>query len=153
VVVACGDSSHGFKHAAGGRERLAQIVVGEPTFCARISCEPTRFPCEPTRTGRPGPRARPCHTEAMSEPVLPMSTLDTLPQGLPEGSVISRSAVLASRHHATPGEARDALAEWAQRCEYDAVVGVRFVATAERLNPGEGTTSTLWAAYGTAIGW
>jgi uncharacterized protein YbjQ (UPF0145 family) len=94
-----------------------------------------------------------CHTEAMSEPVLPMSTLDTLPQGLPEGRVISRSGVLASRHHSTPGEARDALADWAQRCGYDAVVGVRFAATPERLLPGEGTTETYWAAYGTAIGW
>jgi hypothetical protein len=27
------------------------------------------------------------------------------------------------------------------------------VATAERLNPGEGVTKTEWAAYGTAIGW
>ena len=82
-----------------------------------------------------------------------MSTLDTLPQGMPEGCVIVRSGVLASRHHPTPGEARDALAEWAQRSGYDAVVGVRIVATAERLNPGEGTTKTEWAAYGTAIGW
>jgi uncharacterized protein YbjQ (UPF0145 family) len=82
-----------------------------------------------------------------------MSTTDTLPQGLPEDCVINRSAVLASRHHPTPGEARDALAEWAQRCNYDAVVGVRYTATAERLNPGEGTTRVEWAAYGTAIGW
>ena len=90
----------------------------------------------------------------MSEPpVLPMSTTDTLPQGLPKDHVINRSGILTSRGHPNPGTARDALAEWAQTCNYDAVVGVRFVATAERLNPGEGTTEVKWAAYGTAIGW
>ena len=89
----------------------------------------------------------------MSEPVLPLSTTEALQCGLPTGAVINRSTVLASRHHPTPGEAKDGLAEWAQRCGYDAVVGVRFVATAERLLPGEGTTETKWAAYGTAIGW
>ena len=89
----------------------------------------------------------------MSEPVLPMSTTDTLPQGLPEDRVINRFTILASRNHLSPGSARDALAEWAQRADYDAVVGVRFVATAERVNPGEGTTEVKWAAYGTAIGW
>jgi uncharacterized protein YbjQ (UPF0145 family) len=82
-----------------------------------------------------------------------MSTMDTLPQGIPQDHVVNRSAVLASRHHATPGEARDALAQWALKCEYDAVVGVRFVATAERLLVGEETTEVKWAAYGTAIGW
>ena len=82
-----------------------------------------------------------------------MSTMDTLPQGIPQDHVINRSAVLTSRHHPTPGEARDALAQWAQRCNYNAVVGVRFVATAERLLPGEETTEVKWAAYGTAIGW
>jgi uncharacterized protein YbjQ (UPF0145 family) len=90
----------------------------------------------------------------MSEPpVLPMSTTDALPQGLPKDHVINRSGILTSRGHPNPGTARDALAEWAQTCNYDAVVGVRFVATAERLNPGEATTEVKWAAYGTAIGW
>src|SRR5215470_20108296 len=65
----------------------------------------------------------PCHTGAMSEPVLPMATTDALPQGLQQG-VVNRCAVLTSRHHPTPGEARDALAEWADRCNYNAVVGV-----------------------------
>jgi uncharacterized protein YbjQ (UPF0145 family) len=88
----------------------------------------------------------------MSEPVLPMATTDALPQGLQQGA-IKRCAVLTSRHHPTPGEARDALAEWAQRCNYNAVVGVRLVATAEIDRPGEHTTETVWAAYGTAIGW
>jgi len=79
--------------------------------------------------------------------------MDTLPHGLPHECVINRSTVLASRHHPTPGEARNALAEWALRSNYNAVVGVRFVATAERLLPGEETTEVKWAAYGTAIGW
>src|SRR5258708_34654686 len=90
----------------------------------------------------------------MSEPpVLPMSTTDTLPQGLPKDHVINRSGILTSRGHPNHGTARDALAEWAQTCNYDAGVGVRFVATAERLNPGEGTTEVKWAASGTATGW
>jgi uncharacterized protein YbjQ (UPF0145 family) len=89
----------------------------------------------------------------MPEPVIPMSTTDTLPQGLPEGRVINRAAVLTSRGHANPGTARDALADWAQRSNYNAVVGVRFVATSEVLSPGEITTEDRWAAYGTAIGW
>jgi sarcosine oxidase len=53
VVVAGGDSGHGFKHAAGVGELLAQIVAGEPTFCATDFMDPARFACEPTRTGRP----------------------------------------------------------------------------------------------------
>jgi hypothetical protein len=82
-----------------------------------------------------------------------MATTDTLPQGLPQNCVINRCGVLASRHHSTPGEARDALAEWAERCNYQAVVGVRYLATAEIALPGEHTTEVKWAAYGTAIGW
>ena len=81
-----------------------------------------------------------------------MVTTDALPQGLQQGAV-NRCAVLTSRHHTTPGEARDALAEWAQRGNYDAVVGVRLVATPEVNRPGVQTTETVWAAYGTAIGW
>ena len=53
VVVAGGDSGHGFKHAAGIGELLAQIVIGEPAYCAADFLDPARFPCEPTRTGLP----------------------------------------------------------------------------------------------------
>jgi uncharacterized protein YbjQ (UPF0145 family) len=82
-----------------------------------------------------------------------MSTTDTLPEGLPQGCVINRTAIMTSRNHNTPGDARDGLAEWAQKCNYNAVVGVRLLATAELINPGDDTTDTKWAAYGTAIGW
>ena len=43
VVVAGGDSGHGFKHAAGVGELLAQIVAGEPPFCATDFLDPRRF--------------------------------------------------------------------------------------------------------------
>ena len=44
VVVAGGDSGHGFKHAAGIGELLAQIVAGEPLYCAADFMDPARFP-------------------------------------------------------------------------------------------------------------
>jgi sarcosine oxidase len=44
VVVAGGDSGHGFKHAAGIGELLAQIVTGERPYCATDFLNPARFP-------------------------------------------------------------------------------------------------------------
>jgi len=89
----------------------------------------------------------------MSETIIPMSTTDTLPQGLPDGYVINRAAVLTSRGHPNPGSARDALAEWAARSNFHAVVGVRLVATPEITAPEDVVTEVKWAAYGTAIAW
>ena len=89
----------------------------------------------------------------MSHPVIPMSTTDTLPQAPEQDHVINRATVLTSRGHPDPGSARNALAEWAQRSNFDAVVGVRFLATPEILAPEEVRTEVKWAAYGTAIGW
>jgi len=43
VVVAGGDSGHGFKHAAGIGELLAQIVTGEPPYCQAGFLDPARF--------------------------------------------------------------------------------------------------------------
>lgn len=86
-------------------------------------------------------------------PVIPMTTTDSLPPALQDGREINRATILTSRGHPNPGTARDALAEWAQKCNYDAVVGVRLVATAEIITPAEVTTEVKWAAYGTAIGW
>ena len=43
VIVAGGDSGHGFKHAAGVGELLAQIVTGEPAYCATDFMDPARF--------------------------------------------------------------------------------------------------------------
>jgi sarcosine oxidase len=43
IVVAGGDSGHGFKHAAGIGELLAQIVVGEQPYCATSFLDPARF--------------------------------------------------------------------------------------------------------------
>ena len=44
VIVAGGDSGHGFKHAAGVGELLAQIVTGERPYCATDFLDPARFP-------------------------------------------------------------------------------------------------------------
>lgn len=43
VVVAGGDSGHGFKHSAGIGEFLAQIVAGEP-YCDASFLTPARLP-------------------------------------------------------------------------------------------------------------
>jgi uncharacterized protein YbjQ (UPF0145 family) len=82
-----------------------------------------------------------------------MTTTDALPPALQADREIARATILTSRGHPNPGTARNALAEWAQNCNYDAVVGVRLVATAEIVTPAEVLTEVKWAAYGTAIGW
>lgn len=82
-----------------------------------------------------------------------MSTTDSLPEAQHQGHVINRSCILTSRDHPNPGSARDGLAEWAHKNNFDAVVGVRIVATAEIPTPAEIITQVKWAAYGTAIGW
>jgi sarcosine oxidase len=41
--VAGGDSGHGFKHAAGIGELLAQVVVGESPYSATGFMDPARF--------------------------------------------------------------------------------------------------------------
>ena len=89
----------------------------------------------------------------MPESVIPMSTTDRLLEAQYQDRAINRSCILTSRDHPNPGSARDVLAEWAQKNNFDAVVGVRLVATAEVLTPAEITTDVKWAAYGTAIGW
>lgn len=43
VIVAGGDSSHGFKHAAGIGELLAQITAGERPYCETAFLDPARF--------------------------------------------------------------------------------------------------------------
>lgn len=43
VVIAGGDSGHGFKHAAGLGELLAQIVAREPAYCDPGFMDPGRF--------------------------------------------------------------------------------------------------------------
>jgi sarcosine oxidase len=43
ILVAGGDSGHGFKHAAGIGELLAQTVVGEPLYCEAAFLDPARF--------------------------------------------------------------------------------------------------------------
>jgi sarcosine oxidase len=47
IVVAGGDSGHGFKHAAGVGELLAQLVAGERPYCAVDFMDPARFPPAP----------------------------------------------------------------------------------------------------------
>jgi sarcosine oxidase len=43
IVIAGGDSGHGFKHAAGIGELLAQIVAGEPPYCETGFLDPARL--------------------------------------------------------------------------------------------------------------
>jgi sarcosine oxidase len=45
IVVAGGDSGHGFKHSAGLGELLAQMVVGEQPYCDTNFLNPARFTC------------------------------------------------------------------------------------------------------------
>ena len=86
-------------------------------------------------------------------PAIPMTTADALPPDLQNGRVINRATILTSRGHSNPHLARDGLAEWAEKNNFNAVIGVRLLATPEILLPGELTTEVKWAAYGTAIGW
>lgn len=43
ILVAGGDSGHGFKHTAGIGELLAQLATDEPTYCDPAFLDPTRF--------------------------------------------------------------------------------------------------------------
>jgi sarcosine oxidase len=43
VLVAGGDSGHGFKHSAGIGELLARMATGESLYCATDFLDPTRF--------------------------------------------------------------------------------------------------------------
>jgi sarcosine oxidase len=43
IIVATGDSGHGFKHAAGVGELLAQLATGEATYCPTDFLDPNRF--------------------------------------------------------------------------------------------------------------
>ena len=43
VVVAGGDSGHGFKHAAGVGELLAQLITGQRAYCQSEFLDPVRF--------------------------------------------------------------------------------------------------------------
>jgi len=43
VIVAGGDSGHGFKHAAGIGELLAQLITGQPAYCQTEFLDPVRF--------------------------------------------------------------------------------------------------------------
>ena len=43
IIVAGGDSGHGFKHAAGIGELVAQIVTGDRPYCATDFLDPARF--------------------------------------------------------------------------------------------------------------
>jgi len=100
-----------------------------------------------------------CDTEAVTDtneppaPTIPMTTADALPADLQNGRAINRATILTSRGHPNPHSARDGLAHWAEKNNFNAVVGVRLLATPEVLLPGEHTTEVRWAAYGTAIGW
>jgi len=58
VIVAGGDSGHGFKHAAGLGELLAQLVAGERPYCATGFLDPARFPVT-SRAGRGRTSTRP----------------------------------------------------------------------------------------------
>jgi sarcosine oxidase len=44
LLIAGGDSGHGFKHSAGLGELLAQLTLGETPYCRTDFMDPTRFP-------------------------------------------------------------------------------------------------------------
>jgi sarcosine oxidase len=54
VVVAGGDSGHGFKHGGGIGELLARIVTGEPPYCETSFLNPARFRWNASRNDAPG---------------------------------------------------------------------------------------------------
>jgi sarcosine oxidase len=54
VVVAGGDSGHGFKHGGGIGELLAQIVTGERPYCETSFLSPARFRSNASRNDVPG---------------------------------------------------------------------------------------------------
>jgi hypothetical protein len=77
-----------------------------------------------------------------------MSTTDNIPD---EHYVINRSEV-AWVSGSTLKEAYFKLKEWAEQNEYDAVVGLRFVAVPHD-NTDETHANAEWTAYGTCIGY
>ena len=99
VVVAGGDSGHGFKHAAGIGELLAQIVADEPLYCAADFVDPARFG---EAALLPSAFAGPAR---FSEPALPSSAGIAVPRtgGNARKHYVARSASNHSRIGWCPG--------------------------------------------------
>jgi glycine/D-amino acid oxidase-like deaminating enzyme len=81
VVVAGGDSGHGFKHAAGIGKLLAQIVAGERPYCATGFLDPARFP---DTVPLHGGLTAPCrwHSAAAESPRMPRASSSCRVDGL-----------------------------------------------------------------------
>jgi uncharacterized protein YbjQ (UPF0145 family) len=90
---------------------------------------------------------------------IPITTADTLPPALGGSREVNRMKVIKFTGYSHPTEAQEKLMARAQELGYDAVIGVHFLAYprvhAQAHSAGSApiTTETLWAVYGTAIGW
>jgi hypothetical protein len=91
---------------------------------------------------------------------IPMSTTDTLPPAFGGDREIKRMELVEVWGYKNPQEAEDAVRNWAQMNDYDAVVGVRILGIPDVIGGtvpnglASGTrTEFYWALYGTAIGW
>ena len=87
-----------------------------------------------------------------------MSTTNRIPG--PEGNrEIQRSAIAWTSGYLSLDDAYGAMARWAESNDYDAVIGIRFVAHPDvdysgGSNYSDGPDSRLrWTMYGTAIAW
>jgi hypothetical protein len=91
--------------------------------------------------------------------IIPMSTTDTLPRAFGGDREVTRMELVEIWNCESPATAEEALKEWAQMNNYDAVIGVRLLGvpnvTGQVNGPYGGSTNTVfsWAVYGTAIGW
>ncbi len=86
------------------------------------------------------------------ERIIKMSTTDTIPGAQ---RTINRSLMASTAGHRSLREAQEALQDYVRNYEFDAVVGVHFIAVSYTGSTGAGTIDThiSWAAYGTAIGY
>jgi len=88
---------------------------------------------------------------------IPITTADALPPALGGSREVKRMRVIKYTNHSNPNEAQERLVARAQELGYDAVIGVHFlaypVARDQAYIARSANTGTLWAVYGTAIGW
>jgi hypothetical protein len=92
--------------------------------------------------------------------VIPMVTTDALPASLTGEREVKRAQLVSFSNYTSMEKAEKALITWVQMNDYDAVVGVSFLAVPHVSAKGSGsygtsptTTDVLWAVYGTAIAW
>lgn len=96
---------------------------------------------------------------------IPLSTTDTIPYET--GALVINSMLTWVVGNKSVGDAEVALADWARKHNWDAIVGVRFLVVPDvagkistegqfgmySIVSGTTSTTTKYAAYGTAIRW